>query len=88
MAQEALKIALRNLQVFDTKQKNYGSNNISQFGELGVIIRANDKLQRLKTLVWDKAGKETDLAEPTADAWLDLANYGLIGYLCHTKIWK
>jgi hypothetical protein len=26
--------------------------------------------------------------EKVADTWLDIANYGIIGLLCHRKDWK
>jgi hypothetical protein len=32
------------------KQKDYGPGNISAFGEHGVIVRLNDKVERMKNL--------------------------------------
>jgi len=44
---------LHNLVLFIQKQLDYGSGNIARFGELGVMVRANDKIERLRTLLLD-----------------------------------
>ena len=59
--------------LLDTKNRDYGPSNISAFGERGVVVRLNDKLERLKTLVW--WGK-APTHEKVADTWIDIANYG------------
>jgi hypothetical protein len=51
MGKKALALALRNVQVLDSKQLDYGSANIADFGEYGVLVRANDKVARLKNLL-------------------------------------
>jgi hypothetical protein len=71
--------------LLDTKQRDYGSANISAFGERGIVVRMNDKVERLKTLVWNGASPEHEKVE---DTWLDIANYGIIGLLCHRGEWK
>lgn len=71
--------------LFDSKQRDYGSGNISSFGEKGVIVRMNDKVERLKTLVWNDRSPEH---EKVSDTWLDITNYGVIGLLCHRGEWK
>jgi hypothetical protein len=71
--------------LLDTKQRDYGSGNISAFGEKGVIVRLNDKVERLKTLVWNDRSPEH---EKVSDTWLDVTNYGIIGLLCHRGEWK
>ena len=78
---EVLFIAAR---VFDYKQANYGSGNIAKFGETGVLIRMNDKLERLVNL-W-KAGKEP-VDETKNDSWGDLLNYGAIGLMTRYGVW-
>lgn len=47
---EALKVALENIVLLDMKQADYGPHNISAFGLFGVIVRTNDKIERLKNL--------------------------------------
>ncbi len=87
MGLEALKIALSNIQTLDRKQQDYGPGNISSFGELGVLVRSNDKIERLKNL--HKTGRLTDPAnESVTDSWLDLSNYGIIATLIRLGLWK
>ncbi len=38
--------------LFSIKQKSYGRGNIAKFGERGVLIRSNDKMERLIRMVW------------------------------------
>ena len=85
-ARQALKYAIENLVLFDKKQKDYGPNNINAnpCPELGVAIRANDKVQRLLNLLYNQQQPNN---ESIADAWSDLANYGLIGTLLNKGEW-
>lgn len=71
--------------LLDKKNRDYGPGNISAFGEKGVIVRLNDKIERLKTLVWNDRSPEH---EKVSDTWLDVTNYGIIGLLCHRGEWK
>lgn len=80
----ALNVALENIQLLDRKQLDYGSRNISDFGQIGVLVRCNDKVQRLTNLS-KKGGKAAN--ESVEDSWLDLANYAIIGYLVATGNW-
>ena len=66
------------------KQRDYGPGNISDFGELGVLVRANDKMARLKNL--HKAGIAPS-NESVEDSWLDLANYAVIALMLRRGIW-
>ena len=71
--------------LLDRKNRDYGPGNISAFGEKGVIVRLNDKIERLKTLVWNDKSPEH---EKVSDTWLDVTNYGIIGLMCHRGEWK
>ena len=71
--------------LLDRKNKDYGPGNISAFGEKGVIVRLNDKIERLKTLVWNDKSPEH---EKVSDTWLDVTNYGIIGLMCHRGLCK
>ena len=84
MGVQAMKLALKFVKVLDEKQQDYGPDNITISGELGVIVRSQDKLCRLKHLL----GKETVNNESASDSWMDLANYGLIGYMVHNGKWS
>ncbi len=85
LARAALPVVLENLRVLDRKQQDYGSSNLTKFGVDGVVVRANDKLERIINL--RKKGDKVANNEPLADSFLDLANYALIGYLMQTAKW-
>jgi len=57
------------------KQRDYGPRNITDFGEYGVLVRLNDKLQRLISL-YDQ-GKEPE-NESVDDTWDDIGGYALV----------
>lgn len=85
LGRAALKFFVECAVLLDEKNRDYGPGNISAFGEKGVIVRVNDKVERLKTLVW---GDKHPEHEKVSDTWLDLANYGVIGLMCHRGEWK
>lgn len=85
MGREALYIALENVALLDRKHRDYSAENITAFGEFGVLVRVNDKICRLKNLL--TVGMEPK-NESVEDSWLDLANYALIAQLIRRKIWK
>ena len=84
MGRAALVIALENVATLDRKQRDYGSRNISEFGEIGILMRVWDKICRLKNLM----GKENPKNESIDDSWLDMANYAIIAILVRRGIWK
>ena len=75
---------LADVALFDRKQRDYGCGNISAFGEFGVLVRANDKLARLRHL-HGKVGAPAN--EPTYDSWQDLSVYGVIARMCRAGVW-
>lgn len=61
------------------KQKDYGKNNILEFGEFGVVVRMNDKFSRLKNLMDMKTGQfKATKNETVEDTLMDIANYARI----------
>ena len=97
MGRQALACACEALQLFDTKQQDYGSGNISATKELGVAVRLQDKVSRLLNLL-EKEMKtrghaeallaEINNHESLEDTYLDIANYGLIGVLLRRGLWE
>lgn len=85
MGKAALKYYLEAIMLFEKKQLDYGPGNISDFGEFGVLVRLNDKINRLKNLFDTKVDAKN---ESIADTWRDITNYGLIGLMCHLNVWK
>ena len=63
-----------------SKQHDYGHSNITDFGEYGVLVRANDKMARLKNLI-SPTGETQPNNETLEDSWKDLANYAIIALL-------
>ena len=68
-----------------SKQKDYGPQNILSFGECGVLVRVNDKVERLKNL--HKAGRQPK-NESVEDTWKDIANYGIIALMVRREIFN
>ena len=86
---EFIEVLLEALELFDSKQLDYGPGNISEFGELGIVVRTNDKMARLKNLLFTDGQWSPNNAqnESIEDTYLDIANYGLIGLLCLRGKW-
>jgi hypothetical protein len=87
LAKAALPAFLENLRTLDRKQQDYGSGNLTKFGVEGVVIRANDKLERIINLRKKGVTGGSPANESLADSFLDLANYALIGFLMQTAKW-
>lgn len=76
--EEALDEVINELrELMINKQRDYGHRNIMDFGEYGVLVRANDKIARLKNLL----GKKEPKNEALEDSWRDLANYAIIALM-------
>ena len=85
--QEALYPIMEELaQLMIRKQRDYGHKNISDFGEFGVLVRANDKLARLKNMITPH-GDEVAYNESIEDSWADLANYAIIALMIRCGVW-
>lgn len=83
---EFLRISMENARLFNSKQKDYGPRNISGFGILGVLVRMNDKMERLKTL-FGTGKRRKPKNETIQDTLRDIANYGVIGTLLEKGTW-
>lgn len=84
LTKEYLREVINSAVVFDKKQQDYSSDNIAGFGEIGVMIRMNDKFSRLKNLLLNNKEPQNESVE---DTWLDIGVYGFIGKLVHDGIW-
>lgn len=83
---EFLRLSLKDAMLFDKKQSDYGSRNISQFGMLGVLIRMSDKFERIKHLLTKKK-KLIRVKESITDNMTDIANYSKIYRLLDAGKW-
>lgn len=88
---DVLAIKTDEAMVLIQKQAAYGPHNIGRpphgiSPEVALIVRSNDKLQRLSTLV--SAGEAQPAgSESRLDTWGDLSNYGSIGTMVETGRW-
>ena len=85
MGREALKVALECVALLDRKQRDYGSENISGFGEFGVMVRLADKQARLKRLLTNSIAPSNESIE---DTYIDMVNYPILALLVRRNIWK
>ncbi|MEW6047309.1 MAG: hypothetical protein AB1609_12645 [Bacillota bacterium] len=65
--------ALRDLMA--SKQRDYSAANILDFGQVGCVVRANDKVRRLENLL---TRRQAPRHESVRGSWADLTNYALI----------
>ena len=86
-SQPLVVCALFNLTVMDRKNRDYGSNNVSEYGAMGVLVRMRDKYHRAVRLQ-DTGGVSAVMDESLFDTWGDMSNYSHIGQAIALGIWK
>ena len=84
LSKEFIYIVLEDIKTFDSKQHDYGTDNIASFGEKGVLVRMSDKLARLKNLVWYD---QSHVNESIEDSYGDTSVYGVIARMCRRGLW-
>lgn len=85
IGKDALKIMLENAALLDRKNRDYSKENIAAFGEFGVLVRANDKICRLKNLLFAMDAPKNESIE---DSWVDLGCYSVIGIMLRRNLWR
>lgn len=96
MTERFKKLQAEQYILFCSKQKDYGSQNISvgtklendeevQMSLYGIWFRMHDKIQRAKNLIMTSESAVEN--ESLEDAFLDLSNYGIMATLVKEKIW-
>ena len=91
-------IAEEQYDLFCKKQYDYGSGNITLGGDMdddedrmfaltALVIRMNDKVNRLKNIIIKHRGKNAVDNETYMDAFKDLSIYGIIAQLVSEKVW-
>jgi len=81
-----IELLLEYSRIFDKKHSDYGPNNIAKFGEIGCLVRLNDKLERLITLLMGKKEPSVD-NESVEDTWFDVIGYAVIALACRRGLW-
>ena len=95
-AKEFQRLQKEQYELFCRKQMDYGPSNIAMGTELktdeekrlsliGLIVRINDKIQRLINLVIKNNRNAQN--EPTIDAFKDLSCYGIIAQIVKNGKW-
>ena len=95
-AKEFKRLQKEQYELFCKKQMDYGPSNIAMGTDLttneqkrlsliGLIVRINDKVQRLINLVINNNREAQN--EPTIDAFKDLACYGIIAQIVDSGKW-
>ena len=95
-AKEFQRLQFEQWALFCRKQMDYGPSNISMGTDLktddekrlslvGLIVRVNDKIQRLLNLIVKNNRNAQN--EPTVDAFKDLACYGIIAQIVQNGKW-
>ena len=82
---EFLKVCVANAKIFDKKQSDYGSKNISDFGHFGCLVRMSDKVRRLANLYGQKG--KARVSESVMDNLRDIGNYCIISIMWLTGKW-
>ena len=95
-AKEFQRLQFEQWETFCKKQMDYGPSNIAmgtslrtdderRLSKIGLIVRINDKIQRLMNLIV-KHNREAQ-NEPAMDAFKDLSVYGIIAQIVDNGKW-
>lgn len=89
MGREIVSVALDCIKLFDDKQQDYGSENIAATRQIGIAVRLQDKVARMRHILMKAMrGDDNINNESLADTYKDVANYGMIGWVLHKGKWK
>jgi hypothetical protein len=95
---EFKQIQQEQYKLFASKMMDYGIQNIAlgstleseediKFSIMGIWLRCNDKINRLKNLI-KRNGQNYVNGESTIDSFIDLSNYGIIAMMVLRNKWK
>jgi len=95
---EFKQIQQEQYKLFASKMMDYGIQNIAlgstleseediKFSIMGIWLRCNDKINRLKNLI-KRNGQNYVNGELTIDSFIDLSNYGIIAMMVLRNKWK
>ncbi len=82
--EEMEKIADEVKEILKYKNKTYGDKNIEKVGRSGVLVRIEEKVERLKNMI----EKGIEDKESKEDSWKDIAGYAIIGAMLERGKWK
>jgi len=98
LAEAFQEIQQEQYELFAAKMMDYGIENIAlgsnleeqedkDFSMMGIWLRCNDKINRLKNLL-KRDGSAYVKNEPMIDSFIDISNYGIIAQLVLRDKWK
>jgi hypothetical protein len=76
-------------EIFKQRQRKYGSGNIARRGPHGIVVRLEDKIERLaRALDVSRPDKALDFQDETlSDSCHDAGNYSQMIHLCVAGHW-
>jgi hypothetical protein len=86
LEREVANVMYDYFELWKTKQHDYGPRNVADFGEFGLLVRANDKFCRLKNLIKPGATNAVK-GETRKDSWMDLMGYAINALVVLKGLW-
>jgi hypothetical protein len=80
---EMIKITDEVKEMLRKKNKTYGGGNITKIGKLGILIRIEEKIERLRNMIENNIEDK----ESRDDSWKDIAGYCIIGAMLERNKW-
>lgn len=75
------EIADTMVQMLVEKRASYGPHNLIRHGLHGMLVRSDDKAERLRQIYQGNIPRDTAVGESECDAWRDIAGYALLALL-------
>jgi len=73
-------------ELFLRKNKDYGTSNLASGWTQGIAVRLGDKVSRVWNILLNK--HQFEVPESVGDTFLDIAAYGVIGYMMESGMWE
>lgn len=91
ITRDYIKTVIESIAKFEKKQDVYETENISSTGEIGLIARIGDSFYEIKKYLQINDDKRSELQltkEKIVKDFMDIAIFGLIGYMYMQDRWK
>lgn len=80
------KEMFENVQLFVKKHFDYGPNNVHRLGILGLLMRMEEKIERVRKLQ-SMDSHDKPINESLEDSLRDISNYATITLMYHKHTW-
>ena len=71
---KVLRISEEIVDMLESKNTDYGDENLLRYGQFGIVVRCSDKLSRLEHLLKSNVNAVGESAE---QEWIDIAGYAI-----------